>query len=114
MPDYFPPWPEGGSPWPETQRSSTDGHAPDFPSSAGDRERGRFRPSHYRPKLTTVAVTNDDGTAIGVVGTSDAQSSSYSIHLMEETNDLLRALILGLSILTDTDLIEEGLDLGNS
>lgn len=38
--------------------------SPDFPDSAGDRERGKFRPSEY-PRLDTVAVVDDDGTRIG-------------------------------------------------
>ncbi len=45
---------------PNTFADST-GLGPDFPSSAGDRERGKFRPSSY-PRLTAVAVTNDDGS----------------------------------------------------
>ena len=40
------------------------GLGPDYPESAGDREKGKFRPSAY-PRLTQVAVVNDDGTQIG-------------------------------------------------
>ena len=40
------------------------GLGPDFPTSSGDRERGKHRPSDY-PRLTMIAVCNDDGTPIG-------------------------------------------------
>jgi len=40
------------------------GLGPDFPGSAGDRERGKFRPSTH-PRLTTVAVATDEGEPIG-------------------------------------------------
>lgn len=36
---------------------------PDFPSSSGDRERGKFRKSKY-PRLVLVGVSNDDETPI--------------------------------------------------
>lgn len=49
---------------PDNSPGST-GLGSDFPESAGERERGKFRPSEY-PRLTTVAVSNDDGTPIGV------------------------------------------------
>jgi len=39
-------------------------HAPEFPESLGDRERGKFRPSFWR-RLTQVAVSNDDGSPVG-------------------------------------------------
>jgi hypothetical protein len=39
------------------------GLGPDIPSAAGDRERGKFRESST-PRLTVVAVSNDDGTPI--------------------------------------------------
>lgn len=62
MNDY-PKWPPT-APFPESQRDSTKDGSPDFPTSAGAREQGKFRPSST-PKLTQVAVTNDDGTVIG-------------------------------------------------
>ena len=40
------------------------GLGPDFPGSAGDRERGKFRPSIF-PRLTTVAISTDEGEPIG-------------------------------------------------
>ena len=52
----------------EEQTDST-GRGPDFPGSAGDRERGRFRPSRT-PRLTSVAVVGDDGRP--VVSSTDA------------------------------------------
>lgn len=36
---------------------------PDFPDAAGEREKGKFRKSRY-PRLTSVAVVNDDGSSI--------------------------------------------------
>lgn len=39
------------------------GLGPDFPDSAGDRERGKFRPSLH-PRLTTVAITTDSGEEV--------------------------------------------------
>ena len=50
---------------PRAYRQSTD-LGPDFPASAGDRERSRFRESVY-PRLTTVAVVNDDGSPINTL-----------------------------------------------
>ena len=47
----------------EELQSSTGG-GPDFPGSAGDRERGKFRPS-ATPRRTTVAVVDDDGQSVG-------------------------------------------------
>lgn len=43
--------------------SGTTGIGPDYPESAGDRERGKFRPSAY-PRLTQIAVTDDEGEPI--------------------------------------------------
>lgn len=48
--------------FPESFQDST-GLGPDFPGSAGDRERGKFRPS-ATPRLTQVAVTGDDGQPV--------------------------------------------------
>ena len=42
----------------------TTGLGPDFPESAGDREKGKFRESAYA-RLTAVAVVDDDGNSIG-------------------------------------------------
>ena len=48
--------------FPEELRETTGG-GPDFPGSAGDREKGKFRPS-ATPRLTQVAVTGDDGQPV--------------------------------------------------
>ena len=40
------------------------GLGPDFPESAGDREKGKFRESEY-PRLTAIAVVDDSGKPIG-------------------------------------------------
>ena len=42
------------------QTQEPTAHAPEFPESPGDRERGKFRPSFWR-RLTQIAVSNDDG-----------------------------------------------------
>ena len=42
------------------QTQEPTAHAPEFPESPGDRERGKFRRSFWR-RLTQVAVSNDDG-----------------------------------------------------
>ena len=59
------PWPPPPSkPWPQSLSGSTGtGQTPDFPSSAGDRELGKFRTSKY-PRLVQVAVVDDDGNPI--------------------------------------------------
>lgn len=57
-----PGWP-AASPFPASRRDSTGRGTPDFPSSAADRERGRFRESRI-PGLDTVAVANDSGQPI--------------------------------------------------
>lgn|SRR3990167_9348809 len=59
----FPPFPPG-APFPESLRDTLGDGSPDFPTSAGTREGGKFRPS-ATPKLVQVAVVNDDGTQIG-------------------------------------------------
>lgn len=48
--------------YPQESTEST-GAGPDFPGSAGDREKGKFRPSAI-PRRTTVAVVGDDGLPI--------------------------------------------------
>lgn len=63
MTSKFPAWPPG-VPFPASQQDSVGDGSPDFPTSAGAREQGEFRPS-ATPKLTQVAVVNDDGTQIG-------------------------------------------------
>ena len=93
--EVFPPWPPS-EPFPESQTDSIGNGQPDFPSGAGDRERGKFRPGAI-PATTVVAVSNDDGTAIGA---SDSSA-------VDEQTLLLRAIVLGLSIATDTDLLAE-------
>ena len=82
----FPAWPPS-APFLESQQDSLGDNAPDFPGSSGGREQGKFRPS-ATPKLTQVAVTNDDGTQIG---TALVPSS-------EETAFWIRALYAGLVV----------------
>lgn len=67
-----------------------------FDISAGTRERGRIRESAYDDK-TTVAVVDDDGNPV----TASAEEVLSEILLCQ------RAIVLGLSILTKTDLINE-------
>ena len=55
---------------------------PDFPGSAGDRERGKFRPSGV-PRRTTVAIVGDDGKPI-----------------TRTTNELLEELLLWQKAMT--------------
>ena len=59
----FPAFPPG-NPFPESQRDTIGDGSPDFPSGAGTREAGKFRPSGT-PKLVAVAVVGDDGRQIG-------------------------------------------------
>ena len=93
MSDNLAPWPPA-APFPESLRQSSPS-GPDFPASAGDREHGKFRPGST-PRLTKIAVSNDDGSAIG---SSLAEGN-------EEILFLLRAMVTGLSILTGEDLFE--------
>jgi hypothetical protein len=67
--------------------SGATGLGPDFPESAGDRERGKFRESGY-PRLTAVAVVGDDGNQIGT-----ALVPSFE-ELIEEIRKLRLALTL--------------------
>ncbi len=62
------------------------GLGPDFPGTAGDRERGKFRASKY-PRLTTVAVSDDDGESLR--GSTD--------ELLWEILQELRAQRLGMA-----------------
>ena len=76
--------------------TDSTGQGPDFPGSSGDRERGKFRPS-ATPRLTVVAVTDDRGRPV-----ADG--------LVQVLNELLlyqKAIVLGLSELTNIDLIEQ-------
>ena len=94
---FYAPWPYQ-HPFPGSQSSAT-GHGPDFPSDAGDRERGKFRPSS-EPRLTTLAVVNDDGTQIG-----------YAIApQLDELTYLMRLVVQGLSYLTGEDLFADDND----
>src|SRR3990167_1483227 len=84
----FAPWPPPPSdPWPESEQDSS-GLGPDFPASPGDREKGRFRPSN-RPRLTKVAVANDDG--------SDVAAAVLSVE--EETLLELKAIRIGIQLM---------------
>ena len=88
------PWPPT-NPFPESLQISTPQGA-DFPESAGTREEGKFRPSKH-PRLTQVAVVDDDGRPV-------------TASLQEVLNELLlyqKAAVLGLSIMTGVDLLEE-------
>ena len=81
--------------FPESLRDST-GLGPDFPVSSGDRERGKHRPSKT-PRLTVIAVSNDDGTVV-------------ASGLADVLNELLlyqKAVVHGLSLLTERDLLKD-------
>lgn len=100
-------WPPG-NPFPQsTSESRGVGAGPDFPSSAGGREQGKFRPSRI-PLLTQVAVTGDDGQPVG----------SANIPNEENIALFMRAMVRGLEILIDMtandgsaiDLLSEVLD----
>ena len=75
---------------------STTGAGPDFPGSAGDREKGKFRPSAI-PRRTAVAVVGDDGKPI-------ARTSET---LLEEVLLYQKATVLGLSLLLEVDLLRQ-------
>lgn len=77
-------------------KTDSTGLGPDMPGSGGDRERGKFRPSVY-PRLTTVAVVGDDGESL-TAGLSSVE---------DEQILLLRAIVLGLTIITEVDLLQE-------
>lgn len=63
------------------RESDSTGLGPDFPGSAGDRERGKFRPSAY-PRLTQVAVASDDGQPIGASSDQLLQELLYEVRLL--------------------------------
>ena len=96
MTNTFKPWPPD-DPFPESTQE-IDGGGTHFPSSAGDRERGKFRPGSIA-LTTTVAVVNDDGSSIGSIGESADETS--------ETVYLLRLIVQGLSLLIGEDLFGE-------
>ena len=96
----FPIWPPS-TPFPESQQDTIGDGAPDFPTSPGSREQGKFRPSDT-PKLVQVAVVNDDGTIIG----------HALIPSTEEQTLWLRALVRGIELLLGeynigVDLVKE-------
>ena len=64
--------------------ADSTGLGPDFPGQAGDRERGKFRESGF-PRLTTVAVTGDDGRPVAI-GTNDLLAELiYEIRLLRSS-----------------------------
>lgn len=81
--------------FPQSQVDTT-GAGPDFPASAGDRERGKFRPS-ATPRLTVVAVTDDMGRPV----------ADGLVTVLNEMLLYQKAIVLGLSKLTDADLLGE-------
>ena len=88
-------------PFPESQRQTIQG-IPDFPRGAGDRELGKFRPS-AEPRLTQVAVVDDDGRPVGMVLMPAA----------DEQVMLLRAILFGIAQMTDIS-VDDLLAAGNS
>ncbi len=68
--------------------TASTGSGPNFPSSSGDREKGKFRLSDF-PRLTVVAVSNDDGMPIA------ATTNQILAELLHETRLLRHALVLG-------------------
>ena len=92
----FPAWPPT-KPFPESVQDTVGDNAPDFPGSAGGREQGKFRPSRT-PKLTQVAVVNDDGTAI--IGYT-------MVPFIAEMLDELRAIRIGIEQLLDDETLTE-------
>ena len=93
----FPAWPPS-APFPESQQDSLSDNAPDFPGSSGGREQGKFRPSST-PKLTQVAVTNDDGTQIGTALIPSSEEMAFWI----------RALYAGLVLKGLAEDVTDGL-----
>lgn len=66
----------------------TTGLGPDFPGSAGDRERAKFRESAH-PRLTQVAVTGDDGEPVSKSTNDLLEEVIYELRTMRH------ALVLG-------------------
>jgi len=91
----------------------TTGLGSDFPGSGGDRERGKFRESAY-PRLTTVAISNDDGSDVfggssGIGGDSSATLGNVVLCLNDLITEirLLRHALILTGIAAD---IEEPMD----
>ena len=57
------------------------GLGPDYPGSAGDRERGKFRPSSY-PRLTQVAVADDEGQPVNRTVESLLEELVFEVRLL--------------------------------
>ena len=76
----FPRWPPS-APFPAAGRDTLQDGTPDFPSGAGPREQGKFRES-ATPKLTQVAVVNDDGTQIGTALIPSNEEIAYWIRAL--------------------------------
>lgn len=82
----------------DTHVKNSTGLGPDFPGSAGDRERAKFRESEH-PRLTAVAVVNDDGHPVAM-GTND-----LLVELIHEIKLLRSGLVIeGLAADTDESL----------
>ncbi|MCR4341809.1 MAG: hypothetical protein NUW01_18190 [Gemmatimonadaceae bacterium] len=79
------------TPYPESERDSRGVEIPDFPDTAGGREQGKFRPGGL-PGETRVAVTVEDNPP-----TTES--------LLAELLLYQKATVLGLSKLTDIDLL---------
>ena len=90
-----PGWPHD-KPFPASMQEPVPGAGPDFPSSAGGREQGKFRPSATR-LLTTLAVVGDDG--LPIARTTDERLDTLELYL--------RAIVLGLAYLTEEDLLAQ-------
>ncbi len=97
MTQVFPAFPPG-NPFPESNRDTIGDGAPDFPTSAGAREQGKFRPSAV-PKLVQIAVVNDDGTQIGTA----------LVPSNEEMVFWIRAMYAGLVLNGRAEDVTEGL-----
>ena len=93
----FPAWPPG-NPFPESGKDTLGDGSPDFPSGAGPREAGKFRPS-ATPKLDQVAVVNDDGTQIGWA----------LVPSQEETTFWIKAMYAGLILADMAKDVTDGL-----
>lgn len=63
------------------KEAESTGLGPDFPGSAGDRERGKFRPSSH-PRLTQIAVTTDDGQPIATGTDEILRELVYEVRLL--------------------------------
>lgn len=103
----FPPFPPG-APFAGSETSSiAPFNEPDFPRSAGGRELGKFRPS-TTPRLTQIAVTNDDGTPIGFVNTRELLGA------IDDSSLYMKAVVAGLARLLNIDpdeLLDDAADL---